>query len=124
MRISRSPDPHKFRAEPLLLRSHMDTQISSLLRGTNIRSAYLDGLRGLAFDLMRYGGGLVHLETPTQTVLLIQVRRSSRRDRAPSTSLQRGTEGRCSRSLLGARLKKPATASDSCRMCASRSAAR
>ena len=35
-----------------------------------LRHSHLDGLRGLAFHLVRYGGGLVHLGTPTQTVLL------------------------------------------------------
>lgn len=46
------------------------TRRSSSQRRINIHKPHLDGLRRLAFNLMRYGGGLVHLGTPTQTVLL------------------------------------------------------
>jgi len=40
-------------------------QLPSSGDSTGARAAYLDGLGGLAFDLMRHGGGLVHLGTPT-----------------------------------------------------------
>lgn len=40
--------------------------------------AYLDDLRGLAFDLMGYGGGLVHLGNSAKTAPVIQVRQESR----------------------------------------------
>lgn len=44
--------------------------ISSPRRTRIIHTTHLDGLCRLAFHLMRYGGGLVHLGTQTQTVLL------------------------------------------------------
>lgn len=38
-----------------------EAQRSSPQRRMSLHGAYLDGLGGLALDLMRYGGGLVHL---------------------------------------------------------------
>lgn len=47
--------------------------------------SYLDGLRRLAFNLMRYGGRLVHLETPIQSSYPSETERSGRKaKRVPS----------------------------------------
>lgn len=46
--------------------------------GNACRQPYLDDLRGLAFHLMGYAGGLVHLGTAGQNGALIQVGLKSR----------------------------------------------
>lgn len=99
------------------------TQISSPLRRIIIHKAYLDGLCRLAFDLMRNGGGLVHLGTPTQTVLLSKWDTTAderEAKRAPVTTLRGmiSVFGLCSLCLWSAQPHLTAT------VCAWRSAAR
>lgn len=65
-----------------------------------LRKPYLDGLRGLAFHLVRHGGGLVHVGTPT-------VRLPTETRAASAAYCRMG-------SLCLVRAWKRATASDSC----------
>lgn len=100
------------------------TPISSLQRRINIHKAYLDGLRRLAFNLMWYAGGLVHLGTPTQTVLLSKWDKTAERQRSEASPVYNSAawDDQGFRSLFGVRLKR-ATASDSyCMSLAQRSA--
>lgn len=93
------------------------TLISSPQQRIIIHKAYLDDLCRLAFNLMGYGGGLVHLGTPTQTVLLSKwVTTAEERRESELPLLYSAWVDQCFRSLFGVPVKH-ATASDSYCMC-------
>lgn len=60
MRITKA-QPAKFRSDAELPRTAEVAERAE----QRLREAYLDGLRGLAFHLVRHGGGLIHVGTPT-----------------------------------------------------------
>lgn len=110
-RAAADKERHKTGIIPLQLRIILD-------------KAYLDGLRGLAFNLMRYSGGLVHLGTPARVVLLSRWHKpAEERSKASPVSNSTAWDAHCLRSSFGVRLRR-ATASDSyCRCLARRSPA-